>query len=115
VLFFYFSIFLTIPNVTSFQGLILKRAFSQEAVDPDNKPKEKPTKPQILVYDINSLSLVKGATFKNKSICGTTLGINRHFVTAYLDTGKIFKNSWVFSSLYLSKEELSRLVIPNIV
>ena len=105
--FLIFQFLLTIPNVTSFQGLILKRAFSQETVAPDNKPKGKPTKPQIWVYDINSLSLVKGAPFKNKSICGTTLGINRHSVANYLDTEKVFNNKWIFSSSILSKEELS--------
>lgn len=66
VIFFIFQFLLIIPNVTSFQGLILKWAFSQEAVAPDNKPKGKPTKPQIWVYDINELSLVKGVSFKNK-------------------------------------------------
>lgn len=110
--FLIFQFLLTIPNVTSFQGLILKRAFSQETVAPDNKPKGKPTKPQIWVYDINSLSLVKGAPFKNKSICGSTLGINRHSVANYLDTEKVFNNKWIFSSSILSKEELSSPAPP---
>ena len=113
--FLIFQFLLTIPNVTSFQGLILKRAFSQETVAPDNKPKGKPTKPQIWVYDINSLSLVKGAPFKNKSICGTTLGINRHSVANYLDTEKVFNNKCIFSSSILSKEELSKWVISTTV
>jgi hypothetical protein len=112
---FFISLLLTIPNVTSFQGLILKRAFSQETVVPDNKPKGKPTKPQIWVYDINSLSLVKGAPFKNKSICGTTLGINRHSVANYLDTEKVFNNKWIFSSSILRTEELSKWVISTTV
>jgi hypothetical protein len=56
---------------------------------------------------------VKGAPFKTKVVCGSILGINRQTVTRYLDTGKAYKNKWVFSSSPLSEEKLSLWVIPT--
>lgn len=39
--------------------------------------------------------------------------ISRNTVTAYLDKGKLFNNKWIFSSTALSKEELSKWVVPS--
>lgn len=75
-------------------------------------------KPLIWVYDITDLSgnqqeLVNGAPFKTKSDCANILQISRNTVTAYLDKEKLFNHKWIFSSIVLSKEELSKLVIPS--
>ncbi len=75
-------------------------------------------KPLIWVYDVTDLSrnlqgLVKGAPFKTKSECANILQISRNTVTAYLDKGKLFNNKWIFSSTTLSKEELSKWVVPS--
>lgn len=75
-------------------------------------------KPLILVYDINNLSrssqgLVKGAPFKTKLECAHVLQINRSTVAAYLDTGKLYDNKWIFSSTLLSKDVLSKWVVPS--
>lgn len=72
----------------------------------------------IWVYDINNLSgdlygLVEGAPFKTKTECAKILAISRSTVLAYLDKGKLFNNKLIFSSTILSKEELSRWVIPS--
>jgi hypothetical protein len=40
--------------------------------------------------------------------CANILQINRSTVAAYLDADKLFDNKWVFSSISLSKEELSK-------
>jgi hypothetical protein len=64
--------------------------------------------PLIWVYDIINLSLVKGAPFNTKTMCGETLGINRQTVTAYLDNKKLYKNKFVFSYSPLNNEELSK-------
>lgn len=56
--------------------------------------------------------MVKGAPFKTKTECAKTLHINRSTVAAYLNTYKIFNNKWIFNSTILSKEELSKWLIP---
>lgn len=70
-------------------------------------------KPLIWVYDIRDLSLIAGAPFKTKTECANILQINRSTVAAYLDGDKLFDNKWVFSSISLSKEDLSKWVIPT--
>lgn len=71
----------------------------------------------IWVYDITKLSdnggLVPGAPFKTKTICANVLKTTRNTVTLYLDSKKIFNNKWVFSSIELSKEQLSKYLIPS--
>lgn len=72
----------------------------------------------IWVYDINNLSgnlygLVEGAPFKTKTECAKILAISRSTVLAYLDKGKLLNNKFIFSSTVLSKDELSRWVIPS--
>lgn len=57
--------------------------------------------------------LVKGAPFKTKLECANVLQINRSTVAVYLDTGKLFNNKWIFSSTVLSKEVLSKWVVPS--
>ena len=70
-------------------------------------------KPLIRVYDINNLSLIEGARFKTKSECAKVLNINRSTITAYLDAEKLYKNKLIFSSTVLSKQELSKWVVPT--
>lgn len=74
-------------------------------------------KSHIWVYDINNLSgnlhgLVEGAPFKTKTECAKILAISRSTVLSYLDKGKLLNNTLIFSSTVLSKEVLSRWVIP---
>lgn len=69
-------------------------------------------KPLIWVYDIKDLSLVTGAPFKTKTECAKVLGINRSTVAAYLDADKLF-NKWIFSTIILSKQEISKWVVPS--
>ena len=70
-------------------------------------------KPLIWVYDIRDLSLIAGAPFKTKTECANILQINRSTVAAYLDADKLFDKKWLFSSISLSKQELSKWVIPS--
>ena len=77
-------------------------------------------RPFIWVYDITKLSdnhncLVKGAPFKTKTECANVLKTTRNSVTLYLDSNKILNNKWIFSSIELSKEELSKFLIPSTV
>ena len=51
----------------------------------------KKEKPLIWVYNINDLSLVKGAPFKIKRECAKILHIHWSTVAAYLNSNKIFK------------------------
>ena len=67
----------------------------------------------IWVYDIRDLSLVYGAPFSSKIKCALVLKINPRTVAAYLDKDKIFDYKWVFSSLTLSEQELSKWQIPK--
>jgi hypothetical protein len=72
------------------------------------------------VYDITKLSdnhnyLVKGAPFKTKTECANVLKTTRNSVTLYLDSNKIFNNKLIFSSIELSKEQLSKFLIPSTV
>jgi LAGLIDADG DNA endonuclease family/Proton-conducting membrane transporter/NADH-Ubiquinone oxidoreductase (complex I), chain 5 N-terminus/NUMOD1 domain len=69
-------------------------------------------KPLIWVYNINNLSLVRGAPFKTKTECAKILHINRSTVAAYLNSDKLFNYKWIFNSSVLSKEELSKWLIP---
>lgn len=73
----------------------------------------------IWVYDITKLSdnggLVSGAPFKTKTMCANVLKTTRNTVTLYLDNKKIFNNKWIFSSIELSKEQLSKYLIPSTV
>lgn len=71
----------------------------------------------IWVYYITKLSdnhscLVEGAPFKTKTECAEILKTTRKSVTLYLDSNKIFNNKWIFSSIELSKEQLSKFLIP---
>ena len=72
----------------------------------------------IWVYEINNSTgnqqgPVKGAPFKTKTECANVLHINRSTVTAYLNSGKLLKNKWIFSYTALSKQELSKWVVPS--
>lgn len=72
----------------------------------------------IWVYDLTKLSdnqdyLIKGAPFKTE--CANVLKTTRNSVTLYLDSNKIFNNKLVFSSIELSKEQLSKSLIPSTV
>jgi hypothetical protein len=76
--------------------------------------------PFIWAYDITKLSdnqncLVKDAPFKTKTECANVLKTTRNSVTLYLDSNKIFNNKWIFSSIELSKEQLSKFLIPSTV
>ena len=76
--------------------------------------------PLIWVYDITKFSynhncLVKGAPFKTKTESANVLKTTRNSVTLYLDSNKIFNNKLIFSSIELSKEQLSKFLIPSIV
>ena len=75
-------------------------------------------RPFVWVYDITKLSdnhncLVEGAPFKTKTECAEILKTTRKSVTLYLDSDKIFNNKWIFSSTALSKDELSKWVVPS--
>lgn len=77
-------------------------------------------KPFIWVYILNDLSdssldLVKGAPFKTKTECANALNINRSTVITYLDSEKLLKNKLLFSSYDLSKEYLSKFIVPSTV
>lgn len=52
----------------------------------------------IWVYNVDFQSLVKGSPFKTKSSCARELSIDRHSISSYLDSGKIFKHQWIFRS-----------------
>ena len=45
--------------------------------------------------------------------CANFLKISRSSVALYLDSYKIFNNKWIFSSIELSKEQLSKFLIPS--
>ena len=45
--------------------------------------------------------------------CASVLHITRHSVAIYLDSGKLFDNKWIFSSLELSLDQLSKWAIPS--
>ena len=47
--------------------------------------------------------------------CANFLKTTRNSVTLYLDSNKIFNNIWIFSSSELSKEQLSKFLIPSTV
>lgn len=47
--------------------------------------------------------------------CANVLKTTRNSVTLYLDSNKIFNNKWIFSSIELSKEQLSKFLIPSTV
>lgn len=73
--------------------------------------------PFIWVYDITKLTdnyncLIEGAPFKTKTECAEILKTTRKSVTVYLDSNKIFNNKWIISSIELSKEQLSKFLIP---
>jgi len=70
-------------------------------------------KPLIWVYNIDNLSLIKGAPFKTKTECANVLHINRSTIAAYLDSDKLFNYKWIFSSVIISKEILSKWIIPS--
>ena len=54
--------------------------------------------------------------YLNKSkIRANVLKTTRNSVRLYLDSYKIFNNKWIFSSSELSKEQLSKFLIPSIV
>jgi hypothetical protein len=80
-------------------------------------------KSYIWVYDITNLyiegqvdnCLVNIAPFTTKTECANFLKTTRNTITSYLDSGKIFNNKLIFSSIELSKEELLKLSIPNTV
>ena len=77
-------------------------------------------RPYIWVYDITKLSdnqncLTKGSPFKTKTECANVLKTTRNSVTLYLDSNKIFNNTWIFSSSELSKEQLAKFLIPSTV
>lgn len=79
---------------------------------------KKPKKLLIWVYEINNSTgnqqgPVKGAPFKTKTECANVLHINRSTVTAYLNSGKLLKNKWIFSYTALSRQELSKWVVPS--
>lgn len=79
----------------------------------------------IWVYDITKLKedqvgscLVNSAPFETKTECASTLKTTRSTVASYLDSGKIFKHKWVFSSIKLSRahaEKLFKFLIPTTV
>lgn len=48
-------------------------------------------------------------------MCANALKTTRNTVTLYLDSKKIFNNKWIFSSIVLSKEQLSKYLIPSSV
>src|SRR5271169_404511 len=68
----------------------------------------KKERPLIWAYNINDLSLVRGAPFKTKIECAKILHISRSTVAAYLNSDKIFKSKLIFNFTVLSKEELSK-------
>ena len=47
--------------------------------------------------------------------CANVLKTTRNSVTLYLDSNKIFNNKWIFSSIELSKEQLSKFLIPSTI
>ena len=56
-----------------------------------------------------------GASFKTKTECANILQINRSTIAAYLDADMLFDNKWIFSFISLSKQELSKWIIPTII
>lgn len=74
---------------------------------------KKKTLKKIWVYNISSLSLIEGAPFKNKSECAKNLGITRATVRIYLDTKKLYKHKWLFSSTPITIEELKKYTISD--
>jgi hypothetical protein len=73
----------------------------------------------IWVYDITKLSIndgiVIGAPFRTKTMCAQVLNITRGTITLYLDSNKVLYNKWIFSSIELSKELLSKYLPPSTV
>lgn len=122
--FFYWHCYLNTPGITNntYSNKLhinrvpyYKTMISKRGIHTSSKGLNKPL---IWVYDVTNLSgnlqgLVKGAPFKTKSECASILQISRNTVTAYLDKGKLFNNKWIFSSTIISKEELSKWVIPS--
>lgn len=47
--------------------------------------------------------------------CANVLKTTRNSVTLYLDSNKIFNNKLIFSSIELSKEQLSKFLIPSTI
>ena len=57
---------------------------------------------------IQDFSVVEGAPFRTKSECANVLQISRSTVATYLDAEKLFSNKWIFSSIVLNEQELSK-------
>jgi len=73
------------------------------------------SKSLIWVYDINSQTLVENAPFISKSNCAKTLNINRHTVASYLDKDKILNHKWIFNTIPIDLENLSKWLIKPTV
>lgn len=69
----------------------------------------------IWVYNVDTKSLVEGAPFKTKSSCARALSIDRHTISSYIDSNKILKHQWVFSSVPLDLDTLFKFDIPSTV
>ncbi len=108
-----YFLYVCILNLFSF--IIKNKNFSYNNYSSINNLSEGTSKkkPLIWVYNIDNLSLIKGAPFKTKTECANVLHINRSTVATYLDSDKLFKNKWIFSSVIISKERLSKWIIPS--
>ena len=109
----YFTYFNSSRSNVPFKKLTLK-AYRKECIRGLHTNNQRPF---VWVYDITKLSdnhncLVEGAPFKTKTECAEILKTTRKSVTLYLDSDKIFNNKWIFSSIELSKEQLSKFLIP---
>jgi len=56
---------------------------------------------------------VKGSPFYTKTDCAKFLGINRGTVIIYLNSDKVYKYKWIFSTTILSSDEFSKWEIPQ--
>lgn len=72
---------------------------------PDQRPGARYNTSTIRVYDVINKSLVKGSPFYTKTDWANTLNISRGTVRSYLDSNKIYKHKWVFSSTTLLEKE----------
>lgn len=67
----------------------------------------------IWVYNVSDKSIVKDSPFYTKTDCAKTLNISRDTVRIYLNSDKVYKDKWVFSTTILSSKEFSKWEIPD--
>ena len=72
------------------------------------------TKNGLWVYDVQTSELINNKPYNSKSECSKELNITRHTIFKYVDTNKIYKYKYLFSSSEINHKDLLKFkVISN--